>query len=202
MPICPPDIVKISIGEKGMKILAAISVLIALSVPALAQEDQNAFRRNEFAYNFVSYLHHDGTDYWGGDLSFNRYLSDRFSIVGELSLHDDKSDADTVRTTIAYRFGPRLVLLQRKRVRVFGEVLAGGSRITDSSFIRFITGISTTAKESHNGFSFAAGGGLDVPIKPWITLRPVHVDYSLFDIADKASSGIRAGGGVVLRFGH
>jgi opacity protein-like surface antigen len=188
-----------------MKILAAISALIALSVPALAQEVQearNAFRRNEFAYNIISYSHQSSVDYWGGDLSYNRNLSDRFSILGELSLHDDKSEADNVRTTVAYRFGPRYVLLQPKHTRIFGEVLAGGSRITDSSFIRFVSGISTTAKESHNGFSFAIGGGVDVPIKPWLTVRAAEVDYSMFQISGNTSNGIRVGTGFVFRFGR
>ena len=132
-----------------MKILAAISLLIALSVPAWAQEDQNAFRRNEITYNILSYSRQGSFNLWGGDLSFTRHLTDRFAIVGELALHDNKSSgSDFVRTTTEYRIGPRFALMQRKRARVFGEVLVGGSRITDNFFNRFLLGISTTAKES------------------------------------------------------
>jgi hypothetical protein len=186
-----------------MKILAAISVLIALSVPALAQENRNAFRRNEISYNILSYSRQGSFDLWGGDLSFNHYISDRFSIVGELALHDNKSSgSDVVRTTTEYRIGPRYVLLQQKHTRVFGEFLVGGSRVTDNLFNRFILGISTTAKESANGYSFAAGGGIDVPIKPWITVRAAEVNYNLMEISGDTVNGIRVASGFVFRFGH
>jgi len=186
-----------------MKILAAILLLIALSIPAWAQEDQNAFRRNEIAYNIISYSRQGSFDLWGGDLSFTHYLSDRLSIVGELALHDNKSSgSDFVRTTTEYRIGPRYVLMQRKRARVFGEALIGGSRITDNLFNRFLLGISTTSKESANGYSLAAGGGVDVPIKPWVAVRAAEVNYNFLEISGDKINGIRVGTGIIFRFGH
>jgi len=186
-----------------MKILAAISLLIAMSVPVWAQEEPNAFRRNEIHYNILSYARQGSFNLWGGDLSFSHYLSDRFSIVGELSLHDNKSSGkDFVRTTTEYRIGPRYVLRQRERTRVFGEVLVGGARITDNLFNRFLLGISTVAKESFNGYSLSAGGGVDVAIKPWFAIRAAEVNYNFMEISADKINGFRVGSGFMFRFGH
>ena len=85
---------------------------------------------------------------------------------------------------------------------MFGEVLVGGARITDNLFNRFLLGISTVAKESFNGYSLSAGGGVDVAIKPWFAIRAAEVNYDFMEISADKINGFRVGSGFMFRFGH
>jgi hypothetical protein len=105
----------------------------------------------------------------------------------------------TVRVT-AYRFGPRSYALENHRASMFGEILAGGTRITGEE--KLSSGSSSIRAEDHvNGFSAAAGGGIDVRINSWLNWRS-QVDYSYLHVIGLDSNGVRAGSGIAFRFGH
>jgi hypothetical protein len=53
-----------------------------------------------------------------------------------------------------------------------------------------------------NGFAFTAGGGFDLNFSPWIAWRIAKVDYWLIRTSGNNSDGVRAGTGVVFRFGR
>ena len=101
---------------------------------------------------------------------------------------------------VTYRFGPRLYVSTKGRMTPFAEILAGGTRVT-TSFTEIFSGGRTTTSFSSNGFAFAAGGGLDVGIKPWFAWRAIQSDYSLLRIEGATSNGVRLATGIVFRFG-
>jgi hypothetical protein len=103
-------------------------------------------------------------------------------------------------TVTAYRFGPQFYGPHGGRISTFGEFLAGGTRITASSTTSFL-GVSNKTSVSLNGFAAAAGGGVDLRIKPWFGWRIVQADYSFLRFVGENSNGARLGTGLVFRFG-
>src|SRR6266516_2404264 len=133
-----------------------------------------------------------------GSLSFAVHASMRFGFVSEVDVHDTIGSPKV--EIVTYRFGPRLYVSTKGRMTPFAEILAGGTRVT-TSFTETFSGGRTTTSFSSNGFAFAAGGGLDVGIKPWFAWRAIQSDYSLLRIDGATSNGVRLATGIVFRFG-
>ena len=92
-----------------------------------------------------------------------------------------------------YLFGPRLSL-RHGMVTPFVQVLLGG--VLTSS------GIEQTGWQSH--FAMTAGGGIDLKVSKYFSIRPVQAEYFLTKIPDGLSNrqnNFRFGAGIVFRFG-
>jgi hypothetical protein len=182
-----------------MKRIALILFSSAVIMPAHAQAPgPDAFRRFEIGWNVVSYSRQESSNLYGGNLSFAVRASTRFGVVSEVGVHDTISSSKV--EIVTYRFGPRLYGPTKGRMTPFAEILAGGSRAT-TSFTAIFSGGQTTTSFSSNGFAFAAGGGLDVRIKPWFAWRAIQSDYSLLRIEGETSNGVLLATGIVFRFG-
>jgi hypothetical protein len=182
-----------------MRILTSFAVLAAMAIPAFAQ-DPNAHRSYEIGWNFASYSRQGSLNFYGGDLSLTGYLSQRMGIAADFAIHKNSTSGVDVTTT-TYRFGPKFVMPRGKRFTAFGEILAGGTRLSGTSS-RFVFGTTVNASQPLNGFALAVGGGVDIGIRPWFALRAPQVDYSFLHIGSFSSNGMRIGGGLVFRFGH
>ena len=181
------------------RIVLLILFSSAVVMPAHAQAPRpNAFRRFEIGWNVVSYSRQESSNLYGGNLSFAVHASMRFGFVSEVDVHDTIGSPKV--EIVTYRFGPRLYVSTKGRMTPFAEILAGGTRVT-TSFTEIFSGGRTTTSFSSNGFAFAAGGGLDVGIKPWFAWRAIQSDYSLLRIEGATSNGVRLATGIVFRFG-
>lgn len=179
------------------RLLIASALCVFFSLPSFAQA--NEMRRYDINWNILSYLRQGGTDYAGGSLEFGFHATDHWAIVADAGVHTTVLFGEGDVTT--YRFGPRYSSRHGKRLTTFVDAMAGGARITDKTTL-FIFGPTTTlTTTSVNGFSFGAGGGFDVGIRPWIAWRAVQAQYSFIRISGANSSGIRVGTGLVFRFG-
>ena len=185
---------------KNLFLLGLISLVCVLPIHAQSTNSEH-FRRFDIGWNLISYARQSDADLFGGNLSFVVRKSERLGFVADLALHQTIPLLFTRITT--YRFGPRFYAPEKGRMTAFGEILAGGARASTSSTISFLGGgTSTTTSPANNGFALAAGGGLDLRIKPWFAWRIIQADYSLLRIAGDTSNGVRVDTGIVFRFGH
>lgn len=178
-----------------------LTALIALAsvIPAHAQTaDPETPYRFELGFNPISYLHQGDKDLWGGGLSITMRRSDRVSYLADISIHQTRGLNPF--TTSTYRFGLRYYAPARGKLTPFAEILAGGANL--SAVTQAVGNTTTTLTPSHNGISFAGGGGVDYFIKPWLSLRVAQVDYSLIRAGGDTSNGVRIHTGAAFHFGH
>jgi hypothetical protein len=181
------------------RLLFGCVVFLLLSIPAFGQA--NEFRRFEIDFNFIGYARQGPQNFAAGDLAFAFHATKRLAIVADVGIHVAGDDALSEEWT-TYRFGPRISYRHGSRITTFAHVLAGGARATLQSCT--CSGpTKTSTSTSTDGFSFAAGGGVDVGIRPWFGFRVVQADYSFirFGSADLNSNGFRVSSGIVFRFG-
>ena len=184
-----------------MKIRFPLTLLLFLvSLPGYAQQSEN-FRRFDIGWNVLSYARQFGDDWAGGNLSFAVRKSERLGFVADVAVHTTGFFSST--DTVTYRFGPRVYARERARLTPFAEVLAGGTHATTSRTSLFPGGGGVTVTSpSANGFAMAAGGGVDMRIKPWFAWRMIEADYTLLRLAGRTSNGVRLDTGIVFRFGR
>jgi hypothetical protein len=160
-----------------------------------AQEKPNTFRRVEINWNIASVAHLEEATAWGGQLGIGLNLTPTIAIVGDFDGHRF-NELGTSVDLFTYRVGPRFYSHHGDRVRAFGHVLLGGGRFETSDSVG---GVTTTL--SVNGFAMAAGGGVDVGIKPWLAIRAGQFDYNYTRFEGMTLDGFRFGAGVVFRLG-
>jgi hypothetical protein len=179
-------------------LLTALIALVAV-IPAHAQSSSpDEPHRFELDFNPVSYLHQDGNDFWGSTLAFAMRRSDRLSYVADLSIHQTR-DAPTFSTS-AYRFGLRYYAPARGKITPFAQILGGGAIL--GAVTTTVGNRTTTLSPSRNGVAFAAGGGADYTIRPWLSWRVLQADYSLIRAGGDNLNGVRIHTGAVFHFGH
>jgi len=175
-------------------LVSAALIIIAASTLFAQEEQSNAFRRYEINWNPVSFTHIEGVSGWGTQFGFAGRINKNFGIVADFEGHRNN---DSITTDLfAYRVGPRVYGHYGKHVTSFGHFLIGGGQLKGS----FLSGGVTTS-QSVNGFSMAWGGGLDIAIKPWLSLRAGQLDYEYFRFQGISLDGLRTGGGLVFRMG-
>ena len=106
-----------------------------------------------------------------------------------------------------YLFGPE-VHVQAKKVRVFGEVLFGGSNTSGYANLanETIVGGNAAYNPNQHPFTMAVGGGLDVSVSKNVALRLAQMDWVLTRYTNTFTNtnnqnSFRYLGGVVLSFG-
>jgi len=122
-----------------------------------------------------------------------------FKVLGPLALAADFSDtsgsfqgANTRLKT--YLVGPQLRF--PGPISPFVHFLAGAAHesIGTGASALITTGPTQTA------FATTLGGGLDLKVLPFISLRPIQVDYLLTHFNSKTQNQPRISAGIVLRF--
>ncbi|MGA7852452.1 MAG: outer membrane beta-barrel protein [Candidatus Acidiferrales bacterium] len=110
-----------------------------------------------------------------------------------------------------YTAGP-VVRFHVKKLQPFAEVMFGGAH--DSSFAKIYNAcynqsgcVNLSKQPNNNAFAWILGGGLDIPFKEHVSIRPIQVDYvhtsfgdSLTNILPTTQKNFRYLGGVVIKF--
>ena len=122
-----------------------------------------------------------------------------FKVFGPLALKADYADtsgsfqgANTHLKT--YLVGPQLRF--PGPISPFAHFLVGAAHESISTGV----GPLITMGPTQNAFSTAIGGGLDLKVLPFISLRPIQFDYLLTRFNSTTQNQPRISAGVVLRF--
>jgi hypothetical protein len=96
-------------------------------------------------------------------------------------------------------FGPEISL--PRKVSPFVHVLAGGAHQAIGSGIAPLTGFTASVvATSGNSFASAIGGGIDLRIARFFSLRPMQLDYLLTHVNSTTHNQPRVSAGLVIRF--
>jgi hypothetical protein len=134
------------------------------------------------------------------DLNLNGWnVGGAFKVLGPLALKADFADtsgsfqgANTHLKT--YLIGPQLRF--PGPISPFAHFLIGGAHESTTSSI----GPLITASPTRNAFATTLGGGLDLKVLPFISLRPIQIDYLLTHFNSNTQNQFRYSAGIVLRF--
>ena len=119
--------------------------------------------------------------------------NNRFGVVGELSGYSLVRTGRGTTYQVSYLFGPR-VSLRRHVVTPFAQVLFGGVWAADGVTLGPVS-----------AFGLTAGGGIDLRVSRYFTVRPLQAEYLMTKFPDGASNrqnNFRYGAGIVLRLGR
>ena len=159
----------------------------------------------------------------GWDTELSLHLTNLISVVGDVSGHYQTArliqfskignlpNINIDVTSHIYNFlaGPR-VSFTTGPLRPFAHVLVGLSRTTSHSSIAEDSLTVTTVND--NNFALALGGGFDLPVGHFLSIRPVKLDYirvktdpnelTAFTLNPSPSwtNNLRYSAGVVFRF--
>ena len=147
----------------------------------------NANPRINGVSSSVSY----GANGISGQVAYNP--NNRFGIVGEVSGYRLARSGLGTTYQVSYLFGPR-VSLRRHVVRPFAQVLFGGVWAADGVTLGPVS-----------AFGMTAGGGIDLRVSRYFTVRPLQAEYFMTKFPDGANNrqnNFRFGAGIVLRLGR
>jgi peptidoglycan-associated lipoprotein len=100
---------------------------------------------------------------------------------------------------LTYMAGPRYSLLAAHRFTIYGQFLVGGVHGFDAYFPKDDMRSSGAA----NSLAFAPGGGLEVGIKNWLSVRAVEAEFLATRLPNNVNEhqhNLRISSGVVFRF--
>jgi hypothetical protein len=134
------------------------------------------------------------------NVNFNGWnVGGAFKVLGPLAVAADFSDtsgsfqgANTHLKT--YLLGPQLRF--PGPISPFAHFLVGGAHEATSSAV----GLVTISSPTQNAFATTLGGGLDLKVLPFISVRPIQIDYLLTHFNSNTQNQFRYSGGIVLRF--
>jgi hypothetical protein len=180
--------------ESVFRFLGRITSALLLLTCFTAAQDQDHSKADIFVgyqYTHVA-LGHDINGFnlngWNASLSgyFNKYLGISTDLSGGYG-----SPSGVSTSTYTYLFGPVVRFPNSSKMIPFGHVLFGGAHLNASGF-----GLSG----SDNSFSWAMGGGVDVPLSSKFSVRLAQADWLRTQFADSTQSNFRYSGGVVIKF--
>lgn len=140
--------------------------------------------------NGVSSSESFGANGISGQATYN--ANNRLGIVSELSGYRLARTGRGTTYQVSYLFGPR-VSLRRHVVTPFTQVLFGGVWAADGVTLGPVS-----------AFGMTAGGGIDLRVSRYFTVRPVQAEYFMTKFPDGANdrqNNFRFGTGIVLRLG-
>jgi hypothetical protein len=184
--------------EKAMRLYFLVSGLLLSGALAFAQEVTTPVAEVGVNYSFVRHNSAQGLREFtenGGSAYFEYNLNKVVGLVGDLGGYYNGTNS---YKTFSYLFGPRFNL-RRSRFTPYAQFLFGG---TDARIPSATAGAIT-----QNGFTTAAGGGLDFELTPHIALKPIQLEYVMSQIPQFATNtnsiqnNLRYSAGIVLRFG-
>ncbi|HEY4382564.1 MAG TPA: hypothetical protein VGN01_19625 [Acidobacteriaceae bacterium] len=100
---------------------------------------------------------------------------------------------------ITYMAGPRYQFHPAHRLTVYGQFVAGGVHGFDSYFPR--NGPQSTG--AADSLALAPGGGLEIGVKDWFSVRAVEAEYLLTKLPNNVNdreNNLRISSGIVFRF--
>jgi len=139
----------------------------------------------DFSVNY-SYFRaggHGGANLHGGSVSGAANVNSWLGIAGDYGVYHFQPSFSGGVNIHTFTVGPR-ISLRRGRVTPFGQVLVGGFH-----------GLGT------NGFAMSAGGGLDVKLSPFVSIRMAQVEYVALRAQGDTLNCARVSAGIVFRFG-
>jgi opacity protein-like surface antigen len=189
------------------KLLFVLSAVVFLSLSGLAQDKFDLYGGYSL-FRLDANAAPGDRNLQGFDAEIGGKILPYISIIGDVSGHFHSQDAgdgtgNTVDTSL-YNFlvGPR-VSVKLGSIKPFAHALFGVARgkTTESGF----------ADVTQNNFATAIGGGVDIAVAPFISIRPVKLDYVLVrtdpnQVVDAFGNGIsrtnnlRYSAGIVLHF--
>ena len=116
-------------------------------------------------------------------------------------------------TVFSFLFGPRVSIRNQSRVTPYFNFLFGGAHATASKAVSVILPVPSQPavprrfESSETGFAMALGGGLDIRLNRYISLRPFALDYFLtrlqnpVSLDDKNLNNLRFSAGFNFTFG-
>ena len=166
--------------------LMACSAGLAQDIPKAEMFLGYNYIRVNSATSVPSYNSHGGS----GQLAIN--LHRYFSLVADLGGYNNNNvgGAAIDNTLFSYLFGPRVSMRNQSRVTPYVNALFGGAYLTASTAVS-PTPASSTANArqylSQNAFAMAIGGGLDIRVSKYVSLRPAGLDYFMMRLQNPAS---------------
>ena len=203
-----------------MKLIACCASFSLMVGVALAEDVPKAdlflgysFLRANSARNIPAFTNNGGL----GTLAWNftNHVAAEFEFGGYHNGNISNIQFDT--TEMTYLFGPRFSLGRSRRVSPYIHTLFGGVHLTTSLPVTLVptplgtAGTTTRIGASQDAFAMALGGGLDVKLNHYLTLRPIQFDYLMTRLEDFGQSGqpsanrnqhnLRYAGGILFTFG-
>jgi hypothetical protein len=176
---------------KNTCLLGSILVFVLSAGLASAQELRNAARKVEIFYQPVLfYVRAGGSNTEGSCTDVAVTITDAVALVGEVCGTHQYVAQTEVDSLLSHRGGVRLSKRPGNRITAFIQGLAGGE-----------SGYRHAGRANNSGFSFEAGGGVDVGLKKWLGLRIAEANYQMTRVGGATVNGFRFGAGLVFRIG-
>lgn len=100
---------------------------------------------------------------------------------------------------VTYMTGPRYSFRTSRRLTTYGQFLVGGVHGFDTYFP--VNNPQPTG--AANSFAFAPGGGLEIGIRDWLSIRAVEAEFLVTHLPNNVNEhqhNLRISSGVVFRF--
>lgn len=169
-----------------------VTAVFLIGVPSAAVAQNTGVSEFGAGYQFVGDAELDENFPKGWFVSGGGYLTDRVSIVGEVTgSHKGFTVVDLNLYT--YVGGVRLSY-QTGEVKPFVQFQAGAARFTTSLEV-----VGLPNDESRTDFVIQPGGGVDIPLTDRVAAR-VMVDYRHIFFEREAGKEVRVAAGLVVSF--
>jgi opacity protein-like surface antigen len=89
-------------------------------------------------------------------------------------------------------FGPR-INVRKGRVTPYLQALFGYARVTN--------GVDTANENKSNDFAMAYGGGVDISVNKYISIRPAEVEYLGVKAGQDLLNNVRFSAGIIFKIG-
>jgi len=184
------------------KVFVAVILVGLFSLPLMAQDKVDVF-------GGYQYLHIGGGNTNGPTTgqSFNGFDANaRFNFAKYAGIEGDFSGSYATVQGVSlknytYAGGP-VIFLSNGTIKPFAHVLVGGIHLSGSQ-----SGLSV----SWNGYTIAAGGGVDVKVDRAIAVRLIQADWLYYNFSSTSAGGVpvpsfsgsnnvRIASGIVFRF--
>jgi hypothetical protein len=195
---------------KRTKIYAFLSGMLIMSGVVLNAQESAPTPKFEVGLNYgLTRVNNGGTgaDFTqnggSGDVEYN--FTRIVGLVADLGGYHNGNinNIQIDNTAFTYLFGPRFNW-RMKRVTLYTQTLVGGARITASYFDPATTNRVTGHQ---NGFAAALGGGMDIALSHFISVKPIQLEYLMtqdpnpLTQVNHTQNNLRYSAGVVFRFG-
>lgn len=135
----------------------------------------------------------------GYEFSATYKLHSWLGVTGDFSGHYGSVAFNSSAHVQTFLFGPQVSL--PAKVSPFVHLLVGGVHESIGSSIGPLGGFSTSiVPTSGNSFATAIGGGIDLHVARFISVRPIQVDYLLTRAYSATQNQPRISAGLVLHF--
>ena len=135
----------------------------------------------------------------GYEFSATYRLIPWLGVTGDFSGHYGTVTGSSSGHVQTFLFGPEVSL--PAKISPFVHALVGGAHEAIGSGITPVTGFSASVlATSGNAFATAIGGGIDLRVAPFFSVRPLQLDYLLTHFNSTTQNQPRVSAGLVIRF--